>query len=89
MQMADWQGMVVRMLVNAGTVGVLQNQLQNRACRYADGRTVVAYLHTLWAEGKVQHFELTSTRGPPGKWWRATTKIMETQNETHRTDRKR
>ena len=73
----DWQGIIVKYLISAGTIGVLQAELQNRACRYVNGRTVNAYLHTLWAEGKVQHFELPSARGLPGKWWRATTKMVE------------
>jgi len=58
---------IVKTLINSGTIGVLQWRLQAEVSKFVDGRTVNAYLHTLWAEGKVQHFELPSARGPARK----------------------
>lgn len=75
--MADWQGQIVRMLINAGTIGCKQSDVQKRVSRYVEATQVNAYLNTLRMERKVQMFKVAIVNGTPATVWRATTRIVE------------
>lgn len=75
--MSDWQGTIVRMLINGGTTGLKQGELLVRVGREVTGAQLTEFLNTLLMEHKVQKFRVPIARGQPAIVWRATTKITE------------
>lgn len=76
MTTVDWQLRVVNYLIDGGTTGRKQSDVQNWVTVYVRAAELVEYLNILWMEGKVQRFQVPHAQGT-GTVWRATTKILE------------
>lgn len=66
-----WQDLLLETLISKGTVGIKQRDITTRFRTWATADELVSYLETLWQEGKVQRFTIT-TKGRPMTIWRAT-----------------
>lgn len=67
----DWQTVVLEMLLEAGTDGVLQSVLTNRVFKLVSAADVRQFLESYRVQQGVQRFTIGN-----GTVWRATTKLM-------------
>lgn len=78
----DWREELIRYLIAGGTTGQKQSEIQRRLAAHARSVEIDIELEGLLASEKVQKFSVpASGRGKPATVWRATTKILENDDE--------
>lgn len=74
----DWQQILVKRLLAAGTTGLSRTTITKSLENLATAAEVTNELEAMHSEDKVQRFELPSKSGKGAKatWWRATTELL-------------